>query len=45
MGLLSILIVLFLTVQGFYTFMNNMIVQKNNYVYLNWMYKINIEIS
>ncbi|KAL4483239.1 hypothetical protein ABPG74_019265 [Tetrahymena malaccensis] len=45
LGIASILLMLSLTLMGFLTFYNNLISQRENFKYINWIYMINVQIS
>ncbi|EAR88486.2 transmembrane protein, putative (macronuclear) [Tetrahymena thermophila SB210] len=44
-GIISVLATLSLTFSGFFTFYTNLIQQRENFKYINWIYIINIEMS
>ncbi|KAL4483241.1 hypothetical protein ABPG74_019267 [Tetrahymena malaccensis] len=45
LGITSILVTLCLTLLGFFTFLDNLIYQRENFKYINWIYMMNVQIS
>ncbi|EAR88674.2 transmembrane protein, putative (macronuclear) [Tetrahymena thermophila SB210] len=45
LGIASILVTLSMNLLGFFTFIENLIYQRENFKYINWIYMINVQIS